>query len=153
MRWLMLARNFFLLILPLMLSTETLGHGAESMARSNFETVGLGISIDEDCPLDKMAARKAAEAEFLRARIRIDDFMSIQDGGFWLDVNCIDKGNSRSYLYRVSIEWTWKQGAFWPLRVLQQNFGQVVDGADGLEEIIGKQVEGGLTQYLAANLK
>ena len=136
-----------------MLSTEVLGHGAESMARSNFETVGFGKSVDEDCPLDETATQEAANAEFLRARVKIDALMPVSNVGFWLAVNCIDQGNSGSYIYKVRVEWTWKQGGEWPIRSLSESFGITVDGADGLKKIIGNAVERGLTAYLKANLE
>jgi len=153
MRRISIAHSLFLLIWPLMLSIEAWGHGYESMARPNFETVGLGISVDDECPLDDVAARAAAKAEFLRARIKTSDLMLLSNGGFWLSAACIDKGDSSTYLYRVRLEWTWEQGEEWPLTVLSENFGQRGDGADGLEEIIGHVVERGLTAYLEANLE
>lgn len=153
MRWLSLARNFFFLIWPLILSTEALGHGAESMARPNFETVGLGVMINEDCPLDKIAAREAADAEFLRARIKISELALLSTGGFWLAVKCIDQGNPGSYIFKVRVEWTWKQGGQWPHRTLAESFGETVDGAVELKKIIGNAVELGLTAYLKANLE
>lgn len=153
MRRISIAHSLFLLIWPLMLSIEAWGHGYESMARSNFETVRLGITVEDDCPLDDVVARTAAEAEFLRARIKISDSMSLSGGAFWLSVACIDKGNSSTYLYRVRMEWTWMQGEEWPLNVLSENFGQVGDGADGLKEVISDVVEIGLTAYLKANLE
>ena len=152
MRRIKLVPNFFLLIWPLMSSIEAWGHGYESMARSNFEIVALGISVNEGCPLDEEAALVAAEAEFLRARIKIDPLKGVGDGGFWLNVRCAGL-DSDSYVYSVDMEWTWEQGGVWPVRVLAGRYGERNDGAYGLQEIIGDTAEKALTIYLKANIK
>jgi hypothetical protein len=134
-----------------MLSAEVSGHGAESMARSNFELIGLGLGVEGDCPLDEDAALKVAEAEFLRARIKIDPLKRLGDGGFWLNVRCAG-GSSGAYVYSVDMEWTWKQGAVWPARVLSGRYGEGI-GVNLLQEKIGKVTEEALTGYLKENLE
>ena len=151
MRWLKLAPNFCLLIISFTLSTKALAHGAESMARSNFEAIGLGLGIEEDCPLDEDAALKVAEAEFVRARVKIDPLKRLDDGGFWLNVRCVGY-SSGAYVYSVDMEWTWKQGAVWPARVLSGRYGEG-GGVNLLQEKIGKVTEDALTAYLKENLE
>jgi hypothetical protein len=136
-----------------MLSVEALGHGYESMARPNFETVGFGVSVSEECPLDEVAAKSAAEPEFLRARIKIDNLASLATGGFWLSVDCISKSEPNAFIYSISMDWTWRQGEKWPERELSTHYGQTGKGVDGIKDHIGNAAEDGLTVYLRENLE
>lgn len=121
------------------------------LKKSNFELVKTGQSVDEECPFTKEDVQKVWESELLRARLKQNKAGEFAQGLLWFSSSCLTRKDEQ-WVFAFTLEWTWSDpsGTF-PLIKLKTALGY--GGKSYVQDSMEEVIEGGITEYLKANLE
>ena len=142
-----------LLIVALLLSPLSLLADMPSMKRDNFESVRIGSSVDEQCPVSKAEVDKIWDSEMLRARLAEAGNYG-NEGFLWADLDCLPiSGFDGKYVFAVKVEWSWclVDLVQCPILILDSSFG--LGDESFIRGAVSGHVEAAITKYLEANLR
>jgi hypothetical protein len=122
------------------------------LKKSNFELVQTGQLVDEQCPFTKEDVQKVWEGELLRARLKKKETVDFDQGVLWFHSSCLNRVEDEQWVFAFTLEWTWSDpSGKYPMIKLSESLGY--GGKSYAQDFMEQVIEGGITEYLKANLE